>query len=165
MRVSQLEEFHAVCPITAVQPPYNMLQREIERDCIPWCQAHEVAIAVYWPLMKGLLTGKFGRDHQFDPRDGRKKYPMFQGEEWRKNLALIDELKSIARGARVTLPQLVVNWTIHQPGITAALCGAKRPDQIAETAQAMAWQLTGEQQDQIERALRKRGEPVTQWAI
>ena len=60
--VEQMEEFAAVCPITAVQPPYNMLQRGIEQQTIPWCREHNVAVMVYWPLMKGLLAGRLQRD-------------------------------------------------------------------------------------------------------
>ena len=58
LKISQLEEFHASCPITAVQPHYNMLQREIEADIVPWCMQHNVGLCVYWPLMKGLLAGR-----------------------------------------------------------------------------------------------------------
>ena len=79
-----------------MQPPYNMLQREIEADIVPWCREHNVAIACYWPLMKGLLAGKLARDHQFAASDGRAKYPMFQGDEWQKNQDFLDELRAIA---------------------------------------------------------------------
>jgi aryl-alcohol dehydrogenase-like predicted oxidoreductase len=161
----QLQEFHAVCPVSAVQSPYNMLQREIELDCVPWCRAHQVSVMVYWPLMKGLLAGKLTRDHVFDPRDGRAKYPMFQGQEWHKNQDLVARLGGIAAEAGVTIAQLVVNWTIHQPGITSALCGARRPAQIVETAQAMRWRLTDDQNGRIEAALAERGAAVTKSAI
>jgi len=77
--VAQLEEFAAVCPLSAYQPAYNMLQREIEADTLPWCREHKVSVMVYWPLLKGLLTGKFARDHVFPDGDSRRKYPMFQG--------------------------------------------------------------------------------------
>ncbi|HEX3602284.1 MAG TPA: aldo/keto reductase, partial [Lacipirellulaceae bacterium] len=76
--VAQLEAFAAVCPITAVQPPYNMLQRGIERRTIPWCREHNVAVMVYWPLMKGLLAGKFQRDAGLEARDSRRKYPGYE---------------------------------------------------------------------------------------
>jgi aryl-alcohol dehydrogenase-like predicted oxidoreductase len=163
--VQQLVEFQTVCPITAVQPAYNMLNRDIERDCVPWCRAQNVSIVVYWPLMKGLLTGKFSREHRFAPGDGRKKYPMFQGEEWERNHDFLDQLRVVAAEAQVSVSQLVVNWTIHQPGITAALCGAKRPEQIVETAGAMGWKLSDSQVARIERALAERGTPVTKTAI
>ena len=79
--VEQLAEFASACPLAAVQPAYNMLQREIEQDLVPWCVAQGVAIVVYWPLLKGLLAGKLARDHVFAAGDGRAKYPMFQGDE------------------------------------------------------------------------------------
>jgi aryl-alcohol dehydrogenase-like predicted oxidoreductase len=179
VNVSQLDEFAAECPITAYQPPYNMLQRQIEADTLPWCRGHGVAVLVYWPLMKGLLAGKLGRDHVFAESDSRRKYPMFQGREWLKNHDLIDRLREIATAARPTRPklrfgdhscgavpgrcptvaELVINWTIQQPGITAALCGAKRPEQIRETAGGSGWRLTDDQLAQIDQALADRGTP------
>jgi aryl-alcohol dehydrogenase-like predicted oxidoreductase len=159
LSVQQLEEFVAECPIAAYQPPYNMLQRQIEADTLPWCRRHGVAVLVYWPLMKGLLAGKFARDHVFATSDSRRKYPMFQGREWLKNHDLIDTLREIAQAAGHTVAELVINWTIHQAGITAALCGAKRPEQIRETAGGSGWRLSDEQLRQIDRALADRGTP------
>ncbi len=161
LTLAQLEEFHAVCEIAAFQPPYNMLQRGIEADTLPWCRAHEVAVVVYWPLMKGLLAGKLPRDHVFGPGDGRAKYPMFQGDEWYKNQDFLDRLRDVARDAGKTVAQVVVNWTVHQEGITAALCGAKRSEQIRETAAAVGWRLTDAQNQLIDQALRQRGTALT----
>jgi aryl-alcohol dehydrogenase-like predicted oxidoreductase len=163
--VAQLEEFASVCPLSAYQPPYNMLQREIEADTLPWCRTHGVSVMIYWPLMKGLLTGKFSRDHQFPPGDGRLKYPAFQGAQWEKNHDLLDELRVIAEEAGRTVGQIVINWTIHQRGITSALCGAKRSDQIRDNAGAMSWRLTTEQMQRIEQALERRGLPESRPAV
>jgi aryl-alcohol dehydrogenase-like predicted oxidoreductase len=121
-----------------------------------------VSVVVYWPLLKGLLAGKLPRDHVFQPGDGRAKYAMFQGAEWRKNQDFVERLRDIAADSGKTVAQVVVNWTVHQPGITAALCGAKRPAQIVETAGAIGWQLTAEQLRRIDEALQARGEPVAQ---
>ena len=162
---SQLEEFAAVCPISAYQPHYNMLQREIEDSQLPWCVANDVSTMVYWPLMKGLLAGKLPRDFVFDEQDGRKKYPMFQGEEWERNQDFLDRLRPIAEEAGRTVAQLVINWTIHRAGITVALCGAKRADQIQETAAAMGWSLTPEQTAQVAAAIVERGEIVSRGAV
>ncbi len=163
--LAQVQEFAAVCPLTAIQPPYNMLQREIEIDLVPWCWQQRVSLCVYWPLLKGLLAGKLARDHVFPPGDGRPKYPMFQGQEWQKNQDLLDELRPIAASAGHTVAELVLNWTIHQPGITAALCGAKRPDQIRENAAGAGWQLTDQQMAAINAAIVRRGQPVTRSAV
>jgi len=163
--LAEIEEFAAVCPVTACQPKYNMLQREIEADILPWCQQNQVSLVIYWPLMKGLLAGKLARNHVFDPADGRAKYPMFQGEEWQKNQDLVDALRAIGREADKTVAQVVINWTICRPGITAALCGAKRPEQLRENAGALGWRLSDAQLAAIDRALAARGQAVSRNAV
>ncbi len=165
MNLEQLKQFHAVCPLTAVQPHFNMLQQEIELDIAPWCRENRISLCVYWPLMKGLLAGKLARDHQFAPGDGRAKYPMFQGDEWQKNQDFLDDLRSIANDIGVTVSQLVIAWTIRQPGITAALCGAKRDWQIQETSAAMSIELDQSILTGIEDALRRRGPSVSRGAV
>jgi aryl-alcohol dehydrogenase-like predicted oxidoreductase len=149
--LEQLQEFHAACPLAAVQLPYNMLQRDIEQETIPWCLSEGISITVYWPLMKGLLAGKLTDDAPLDERDGRRKLPMYQGEEWEKNQAFVDELRKVADDAGRTVAQVVVNWT----------CGAKRAWQIEETAGAMSWRLSAEQAATIDRAIAARGKATT----
>jgi aryl-alcohol dehydrogenase-like predicted oxidoreductase len=161
----QLEAFHRVCPLAAFQPHYNMLQREIEDVELPWCIEHNVSIMAYWPLMKGLLAGKLPRDHVFDPKDGRQKYPMFHGGEWQKNQDFLDELRPIAKELGKPLAEVVINWTIQRKGITAALCGAKRPEQIRETALAMSWELSPEQTARIDAAIKRRGPILSRAAV
>lgn len=163
--VAELEAFSAVCPLTAYQPHYNMLQREIEASQLPWCVEHGVSVVVYWPLMKGLLAGKLPRTHTFDPKDGRRKYPMYHGEEWEKNQDFIDRLRPIAVETRKSVAELVLNWTIHRPGITVALCGAKRPEQIRDNAGGMGWKLTDDQLARIDAALAARGAAASRSAV
>ena len=152
-----MKEFSAECPLAAVQPPYNMLQRDIEGDLIPWCLANGTAVAGYWPLMKGLLAGAMGPNHQFDPRDGRKKYPIYQGEEWRRNIDFVERIRRVADAAGKTVAQVVLNWTIHRPGIVCALVGAKRAYQIRDNAGAMGWRLSDEHLAELDRAIEQRG--------
>lgn len=163
--LEQLRTFSRVCPITAFQPHYNMLQREIEAAELPWCIEKGVSVLVYWPLMKGLLAGQLPRGHVFDPRDGRAKYPMYQGDEWQKNQDFLDDLRMIAGEAGISVAQLVVAWTIARPGITAALCGARRPEQIRETAAAGKIKLSAQQVARIDDALSRRGQPVSKSAV
>lgn len=162
---AQYEEFHAVCPIAADQPHYNMLQREIEAWQLPWCRAHGVSVMVYWPLMKGFLAGQLPREHVWDPRDGRQKYPIFQGEQWLRNHDFLDALRPLAASAGLTLSQLAIAWVLHQPGVTSALCGAKRPDQIQETASAMQAKLSPALLDEIAAAIAARGEVESRSAV
>tara|TARA_R110002095_G_scaffold149662_1_gene129372 strand:+ start:2740 stop:3693 length:954 start_codon:yes stop_codon:yes gene_type:complete len=155
--LEQLQEFAAVCPISAYQPRYNMLQREIETDRLPWCIENQVSVMVYWPLMKGLLAGKLPRDHAFAAEDGRQKLPMFHGEEWEKNQDFLDKLRMLAEEWNHTIAQLVIRWTIQQTGITCALCGAKRPEQIEENAEVMNFELSPSQIESIDRLIQQRG--------
>ena len=161
----QLAEFHAVCPISAYQPLYNMLQREIEVSQLPWCVEQGVSVIVYWPLMKGLLAGKLDRHYEFDPKDGRRKYPMFSGEEWERNQDFIDCLRPIAADCGKSVAQVVLNWTIQRPGITVALCGAKRTDQILDNAGTLGFRLTPTQIEQINQAIVDRGPIVSRAAV
>jgi aryl-alcohol dehydrogenase-like predicted oxidoreductase len=155
--LAQLEEFVAECPLSAYQPVYNMLQRGIEADTLPWCREHDVSVLVYWPLLKGLLAGGLRRGDVLPEGDNRRKYRMFQGDEWQKNQDLVDQLRAVAEDAGRTVAQVVIAWTIQQPGITVALCGAKRPDQIRDNAGAVGWELTQSQLAAIDRALADRG--------
>jgi aryl-alcohol dehydrogenase-like predicted oxidoreductase len=165
LSIPQLEEFHRICPLSAVQPHYNMLQRDIESDILPWCRERGISVCVYWPLMKGFLAGRLPRNHQFPEADGRRKYPMFQGEEWQKNQDFLEDLKLIACEAGLEVSQLVIAWTIQQPGITAALCGAKRKWQITETARGMQAVLTAQTLQQIDAALSRRGKTCSRSAV
>jgi aryl-alcohol dehydrogenase-like predicted oxidoreductase len=153
MTLAELEEFAAVCPLSAFQPPYNMFMRQIEADVLPWCRRENVAVLVYWPLMKGLLAGKIARDRAFGSDDSRRKYAIFQGAERQRAHDLVERLGEIAQGLDHTVAELVINWTIHRPGITAAVCGAKRPEQIRETAAGSGWRLEDEQMREIEEAI------------
>lgn len=163
--VKQMAQFSEVCPISAFQPHFNMLQREIEDAEVPWCVEHQVSVMVYWPLMKGLLAGKLPRNHKFDPKDGRQKYPMFQGDEWKKNQDFIDFLRVVAKEAGRSVADVVVNWTIHRRGIDVALCGAKRPEQIQETAASLNWKLSDEHIQAINQAIVARGPAVSRGAV
>ena len=163
--VEQLDEFHRVCPLTAYQPHFNMLQREIEDSQLPWCVEHSVSVVVYWPLMKGLLAGHLPRNYVFDPKDGRRKYPMFSGDEWQKNQDFLDVLRTVSADLGRPVSQIVLNWTMQRSGITAVLCGAKRPHQIQQNAEAMNWSLTTEQVARIDKAIAARGPIVSKPAV
>ena len=144
LSVDQLQAFAAECPIVACQVRYNRLQREIEADVLPWCRTHHVSVVAYEPLALGLLTGKFTRDYVFPDDDWRRRSPLVAGDAWTNSLEEVERLRPLAATRGCSLAQWAVGWTITRPGVTAAVCGAKHPDQIRETAQAMlltpAWQ-------------------------
>ncbi len=141
VNADQLVRFHATCPVVAVQPPFNMLQQNEWLAIRDVCAQHSISAVCYWVLMKGLLAGKLQRDHKFDPRDRRLTYDIYQGEQWERSQNFLDRLRGLSSELGCTVSQLVIAWTTQQPGITVALCGAKRPEQIEETARAMSLRL------------------------
>jgi aryl-alcohol dehydrogenase-like predicted oxidoreductase len=90
---------------------------------------------------------------------------MFQGTEWQRNQDLLDRLRAMSVRDGRTVAELVIAWTIEQPGITVALCGAKRPDQIRESAGALSFSLTPHQRAEIDAALAERGRPASRAAV
>jgi aryl-alcohol dehydrogenase-like predicted oxidoreductase len=155
--LAEMERFAAICPLSACQLPFNMLQREIERDILPWCREHDVALVVYWPLMKGLLAGRMRRGQVFPASDSRHKYPMFNGDEFSRNLDFVDALRPIAARLEVDLPDLVLAWTAEQPGITSVLFGATTPEQVRENTRALACDLDDDARAAIATAIHDRG--------
>lgn len=155
--LDELRRFAAECPLSACQMPFNMLQREIDRDVVPWCVEHGVAVIVYWPLMKGLLAGRMHRGQVFPVSDSRHKYPMFNGTEFARNLDFVDALRPIARRLDVALPDLVLAWTAEQRGLTSVLFGATTPAQVWENARALRCELDDDARATIATAIRDRG--------
>ena len=164
-KLDDLERFSAVCPPAACQMHFNMLQREIEREILPWCLRRGVAMVVYWPLMKGLLAGTMHKGQVFPTSDSRHKYPMFKGEEFARNLDFADALRPIAARLGVALPDLVLAWTAEQPGITSVLFGATSPEQVAENARALACDLDTESRQAIAAAITARGQVASGRAV
>lgn len=132
--LQQLKTFTNIVHPSAIQLPLNLLQREILQDLVPFCRSHDIALHVYWVLMKGILAGKISRHHRFPEGDSRPKYEIYKGEQRERTHRIVDRLSQIASDEKMTVAQLSIGWAISQPGISAALVGAKRPDQINETA-------------------------------
>ena len=160
-----LARFAAECPLHACQMHFNMLQREIEAEVLPWCRSRGVAMVVYWPLMKGLLAGTMERNRVFPASDSRHKYPMFQGLEFARNLDFVESLRPVAERLGHTLPDLVLAWTAEQPGITGVLFGATSPEQVCENARALACDLDDEARTAIRAAIAARGQVASGRAV
>ncbi len=156
--LAQAQAFHAICPVVAIQPYFNMLQQDAVLGLREFCERENIGLVCYWVLMKGLLAGHLSRHHQFDPRDRRLNYDIFRGESWQRNQDLVDQLRAIAGRIGCTVSQLVIAWTLAQPGITVALCGAKRPSQIIENAGGMQLQLDPATLAEIDACIAARGQ-------
>lgn len=148
--VEQMEAWRQVAPLHSCQPRYNLLERQIEADVLPYCRRHNVAVLAYSPLARGLLTGKYSMDVQFPPGDSRAQDARFQPDALRRHLKVVDGLREMARGLGRTVSQLAFRWVLDQPGVTVALWGARRPDQIREAAGVVGWRLSEEQLARID---------------
>jgi aryl-alcohol dehydrogenase-like predicted oxidoreductase len=125
--------------IDTLQPRYNLLQRDAEKDLLPLCIAESMGVLTWGSLRYGLLSGKYTGTETFD--DLRKDDPDFQGEVFRKNVDKVSRLKPMAESLGKTVTQLVLRSMIQHPGITCPIVGIKRPAQIEEVAGAMGWTL------------------------
>jgi aryl-alcohol dehydrogenase-like predicted oxidoreductase len=146
----EIEEFRRVCPLASDQPPYSMVRRDIEKDVLPHCRANGIGVIVYSPLQLGLLSGKVTMDREFPPDDLRSSSPYFRPENRRRVLEFMEQLRPIAQAHKAALAQLVINWTIHRPGITAALVGARNPQQAQENAAAADIALSPQEMARID---------------
>jgi methylglyoxal reductase len=142
----------AVAPLASLQPLYSLIQREIEAEILPYCRAAGIGVIVYSPLERGLLTGKVGPDRQFPPGDHRASHRFFTVENRRRVREALEQVRPIAERHGASLAQVVINWTIHEPGITAAIVGARTPAQAEENAGAMAFVLSPRERADIRRA-------------
>lgn len=131
---SQLNDFTQIVRPDAVQIPLNLLQPDSLTDVIPWCHDKRIAVHAYWVLMKGLLAGRIGEHHVFAPGDSRPKYDIYQGAKRQRAHRLLASLQTIALENKLTVSQLSVGWVLSQPGVSGVILGAKRPEQIQETA-------------------------------
>ncbi|MCU0981203.1 MAG: aldo/keto reductase [Pirellulaceae bacterium] len=152
----QLQRVQSIHPVTSLQPPYSMLAREVEAELLPYCAAQGIGVISYSPMQKGLLTGKVTASWvaALPADDHRRGDPKFQEPQLSANLGLAEALGKIAAESGKTLPQLAIAWVLRRPEVTAAIVGARRPDQIEQTIAGGDWQLAEPQITAIEHLLR-----------
>jgi aryl-alcohol dehydrogenase-like predicted oxidoreductase len=141
-----------VAPVASNQPPYSILQRSIEAKVLPFAREHHIATIVYSPMERGLLTGSVTMDRQFPPGDHRATHKFFRPENRKRVLDSLAKVRPIADAHKASLAQLIINWTIHEPGITAALVGARNAEQARHNAGAMGFTLNNDERAMIRRA-------------
>jgi aryl-alcohol dehydrogenase-like predicted oxidoreductase len=156
--VEQLERIQPIHPVASLQPPYSMLARDIEDDLLPYCAENDIGVIVYSPMESGLLTGKYDRERIEDmpDEDWRKDSTQFTEPELSANLKVIEGLRPIAERNGKTLAQLAIAWVLRRPEVTAAIVGARDPDQIEETVEAGEWRLSEEDLAEIRSLLEER---------
>jgi aryl-alcohol dehydrogenase-like predicted oxidoreductase len=149
--VAQMERFRQVAPLHVLQPPYNLFERAIETDILPYARANHIVTLGYGALCRGLLSGRMRPDTTFDGDDLRRVDPKFQPPRLAQYLDAVRQLDEFAQrrfGRRVI--QLAVRWMLDQ-GISVALWGARRPGQLQAALGVAGWSLQSSDREQIER--------------
>jgi aryl-alcohol dehydrogenase-like predicted oxidoreductase len=151
----QMIEAEKTINLASNQVPYSMVERSIEEELVPYCFNNNKSILAYSPLQGGLLTGKIRPDHKFAPGDHRPATSFFkQGNIQRINIFL-DKLKPLAKAVNALISQLVIRWTIEQPGITIALVGARNKEQALQNAKSAYISISKNEIDMIDVELEK----------
>jgi aryl-alcohol dehydrogenase-like predicted oxidoreductase len=161
--VAQMEEFRAVAPLSSSQPPYNLFERQIEcsahgecsarsENLLSWCKEHNVAILTWSTLCRSLLGGRARRGMKFEAGDIRGFDPKFQEPRFSEYMNAVDRLAALARERYgKSLLELAVRWVLDRPGVSVALWGARRPDQLDAASGVPGWRLDAAAMAEIDR--------------
>lgn len=149
----QMQEAELTAILHSNQVPYSMVKRDVEKDVVPYALKNGNAVLAYSPLQRGLLTGKITKDYVFEDGDHRPSTKFFKEPNLSRTNEMLHQIKPIADGHAVTLGQLVISWTLEQPGITAALVGARNAKQVKENAKAAEIRLSDDEIKQINQAI------------
>lgn len=152
----QMNAFRAVAPLNSNQPPYNLFERQVEHEILPYTRHHNISTIAYGALCRGLLSGKMRPDSQFSGDDLRKVDPKFQPPRYAQYLQAVDRLDKFVRqnyGKRVI--DLAVRWLLDQPGVSIALWGARHPEHVAPLDDMLGWSLSRDAMHAIDEILRE----------
>lgn len=153
--VEQMKEADKYVNIVSNQVPYSMVKREIEANVVPFSLENNKSIIAYSPLERGLLTGKMKPGYTFSEGDHRTNLHFYKDENLKRTSEFLDKITPLAADKNASLSQLVLRWTIEQPGITIALAGARSAEQSIQNAKAVNVKLSSEEIDFITSELNK----------
>lgn len=156
--VEQLAHVQNIHPVASLQPTYSMIHRECEEELLGYCAQNNIGVVAYSPMQRGLLTGKFTPERlaELALDDHRRKNSDFHEPKFTATLQLVEHLKKIAERNGKTCAQLAVSWVLRRSEVTAAIVGARKPGQIAETVRASDWDLSEKDIEEIETLLAER---------
>jgi aryl-alcohol dehydrogenase-like predicted oxidoreductase len=153
---AEMDVFRTAAPLHTVQPPYNLFERAIEKDVLPYCLSNGITTLAYGSLCRGLLSGRMSAETRFDGDDLRRHDPKFQAPRFAQYLQAVEALDRLARerfGKRVI--HLALRWVLDQPGSGVALWGARRPDQLTPVRDVMGWRIDDDTMREIDAILER----------
>ena len=154
--IAQMDAFRRAAPLHVLQSPYNLFERGIEDEILPYCRRNRIAVLGYGALCRGLLSGRMRRDTTFSGDDLRKSDPKFQQPRFDQYLGAVERLDLLAgyRYAKHVI-HLAVRWMLDQ-GVAVALWGARHPSQLAAVGEVGGWSLEADAGAEIDRVRRER---------
>jgi aryl-alcohol dehydrogenase-like predicted oxidoreductase len=155
--VPQLRMAQEIAPVTSLQPPYSLINDEVEREILPFCEQNGIGVIVYSPMGSGLLTGGMTRERaaNFPENDWRSRNPQFQEPQLSRNLAIADELRRIGEAHGRSAGEVAIAWTLRLPSVTGAIVGARSAEQVEGVMSGGGFRLSDDEIARIE-ALRGR---------
>lgn len=158
---SQLQRIQEIEPVSSLQPPYSLIRREVEEKILPFCQQHNIGVIVYSPMASGLLTGAMTPERilSLPEDDWRRRNPQFREPLLSRNQALVTLLHDIGKRHDKTPGEVAIAWTFHNPAVTAAIVGSRRPAQLDQVIGAADFRLGEEEIQEIEAFLRTYPQP------
>jgi aryl-alcohol dehydrogenase-like predicted oxidoreductase len=153
--VSQMERANEIAPVETLQPPYNMLGRDVEEEILPYCGENDIGVIVYSPMRSGLLTGKMTHERvqNMPSDDWRRGADDFREPKLSRNLELVERLAKIGERHGKSPAEVAIAWTLRHPAVTAAIVGGRRPDQVDGTIGAADFRLSEEEIAEVETAI------------
>jgi aryl-alcohol dehydrogenase-like predicted oxidoreductase len=152
--IAQMDEFRRYSVLHTLQPPFNLFERDAERNVLPYAEGHGLTSLTYGALCRGLLSGSMKPDSTFTGDDLRRVDPKFQAPRYQEYLQAVARLDQLARerfGRRVI--HLALRWVLDQPGVSVALWGARRADQLDPLPEALGFTLDKETLAEIDRII------------
>jgi len=155
-KVEQLRRIQQIAPVETLQPQYSLIEREAERELLPYAERERIGVIVYSPMGSGLLTGGMTRERieSLADDDWRKRDPRFQEPQLSEHLALVERLRAVAERHGTTPGAIAVAWTLRHPAVDGAIVGFRRPDQVDPIVPATSLELTDEDLEEIEGSAR-----------
>ena len=156
--MAQLKRVQAIAPVATLQPPYSLIDAEVEREILPYALEQQTGVIVYSPMASGLLTGTMTAERvaQMPKDDWRGRDADFREPRLSRNLALVEVLRGIGRRHAASPGEVAIAWTLRNPAVTAAIVGARSPKQVEGTIGASDVTLSDEDFAEIERFLQER---------
>ena len=157
--LEHIKQYQAAGVLDAIQPRYSMLDREIETEILPYCQANGISALAYSPLEQGLLTGKIGMDQTFAEGVYRNQIPWYAPQNREKVLNMLEGWSDLLAKYNCSLSQLVIAWTVAQEGITFVLCGARKEAHVSDNVRAADLELDAADLSRIRQDAEALGAP------